>query len=369
MNIPLFDLRTQNKYFKKDLTKIFNTICTTASFIKGPLLEKFEEDFARFVGTKYCIGVASGTDALHLSLMALGIKKGDEVIIPVNTFVATAYAVLYVGAKPVVVDIDEHTYNINIDLIEKAITKKTKAIIPVHLYGNPAEMERINQLAQKYKLFVVEDACQAHGAMYHKKHAGNLGDLAAFSFYPSKNLGAYGDGGAITTNSLALAKKLKKLREYGATAKYVFEEVGLNSRLDTLQAAILSMKLQYLERWNAKKRELAKYYDKQFNKELPFIITPHVNDSAISAYHLYVIRTPKRNQLSKYLAEKGIQTGIYYPIPLHLQKSLKDLGYKKGDFSIVESITDEILCLPIYPELTKQKQNYIIQMIKSFFKK
>lgn len=246
-HIPLFDLQIQHQYLKKDIDKVFKKICATTSFSKGPYLDAFEKEFAKYVGTKYCVGVASGTDALHLSLHALGITKGDEVILPVNTFVATVYAILYVGAKPVFVDIDERTYNIDVNLIEKAITKKTKAIIPVHLYGNPAEMSEINKLAQKHKLFVIEDAAQAHGATYHKKQIGSLGDIAAFSFYPSKNLGAYGDGGAITTNSKRLAAKLKKIREYGSSKKYIFDEIGFNSRLDGLQAAILSIKLKYLD--------------------------------------------------------------------------------------------------------------------------
>lgn len=367
--IPLFDLKSEYAYLKKDLNELFNKICSTASFIKGPYLESFENKFAEYIGTKYCVGVASGTDALQLSLYTLGIGAGDEVILPVNTFVATAYAVLYVGAKPIFVDIDKKTYNIDINLIEKAITKKTKAIIAVHLYGNPAEMDKINAIAKRHKLFVVEDAAQAHGALYHKKRIGNWGDIAAFSFYPSKNLGAYGDGGAITTNSKRLAIKLKKIREYGSSAKYIFDEFGFNSRLDALQAAILELKLKYLDSANAQKIKIANYYSKACNKQIPFIITPYNNPDTRAVYHLYAIRTPKRDLLSKFLAQKNIATGVYYPVPLHLQKALKQLGYKKGDFPVVETMSRDMLCLPIFPELTQKQQDYIIESIKAFYKK
>jgi len=367
LNIPLVDLQFQHRFLKQEFNKIFEDVFESSSFIKGPILEGFEKDFANFLGAKYCIGVASGTDALHLSLIALGIEKGDEVILPVNTFIATVYAILYTGAKPIFVDIDPKTYNIDTTLIENIITKKTKAIIPVHLYGQPAQMDKILYLAKKYKLFIIEDACQSHGATYKGKYTGTFGDLAAFSFYPNKNLGACGDGGAITTNSLRLYNLLKRLREYGfIDAKYTYDRIGYNSRLDTIQAAILRKKLKYLKRWNIKRKKLATYYNKKI-KNIPYITTPFVDKFVTSVYHLYVMRTKKRNLLIKYLSSKGIQTGIHYPIPLHLQKSLSSLGYKNGDFPVAEAISKEILSVPLYPELTIFKQEYIVESIKDFF--
>lgn len=345
-----------------------NKVLASGNFIKGTTLDKFEKEFAKFIGVKYCIGVASGTDALHLSLLALNIGKGDEVILPVNTFIATVYAILYTGAKPVFVDIKEQTYNIDVNAIENKLTKKTKVILPVHLYGQPAEMDKIINLSKKYNLAIIEDACQAHGAKYNGKLVGSIGDFASFSFYPAKNLGAYGDGGAITTNSAILAKRLQRLREYGAVNKYTYKEIGLNSRLDTLQAAILLVKLKHLNTWNKKRSALANYYTKKISQHLPFIKTPFINHDSTSAHHLYVIRTSRRNQLAKYLLSKNIQVGIHYPLPLHLQKSLYFLNYKKGSFPVAESVCSEILSLPLYPELTQSEQDYTINSIINFFK-
>lgn len=367
IQIPLVDLKTQHTFLSKDINLAFSKLCSSATFIKGPVLENFEKDFAKFIGVKHCIGVASGTDALHLSLVALGIRKGDEVLLPVNTFIATAYAILYVGAKPVFVDVDPETFNIDVNAIESKITKSTKAIIPVHLYGQPAQMDKIMLLARKYKLAVVEDACQAHGAVYKGGGIGSFGDLAAFSFYPSKNLGAYGDGGAITTNSPHFAKILRSLRDYGSSTKYLYDRVGYNSRLDTLQAAILQIKLKYLATWNQKRRRATDYYNKRINAEIPLIKTPVINKHARSVFHLYVIQTPRRDGLINHLSSRNIQTGIHYPKPLHLQKSLKKLGYKKGDFPVAEKLSNKILSLPIYPELTFKQQDYVVEAIKSFF--
>lgn len=368
LNIPLVNLQLQHRSLKREFDKILRNVFKSSSFIKGPILERFEKDFANFLEVKYCIGVASGTDALHLSLVALGIGKGDEVIIPVNTFIATAYAILYTGAKPVFVDIDSKTYNIDTELIENKINKKTKAIIPVHLYGQPANMDKILYLAKKYKLFIIEDACQSHGATYKGKYTGTFGDLAAFSFYPSKNLGACGDAGAVTTNSLKFYKILNKIREYGfIDKKYIYDKIGYNSRLDAMQAAILGIKLKYLRQWNTKRERLANYYNIKI-KHIPHITIPFIDKSVVSVYHLYVIRTIKRNLLIKHLSSKGIQTGIHYPIPLHLQKSLSCLGYKNGDFPIAETICKEILSIPLYPELTTTGQDYIIKSIREFAK-
>lgn len=368
MQIPFVDLKNQYRSLHLEIRKAFEDVCSSASFIKGPCLEKFERDFAKFVGVKHCIGVASGTDALHLSLLALGIKKGDEVILPVNTFVATAYAVIFTGATPVFTDADPETSNIDVKLIEEKITAKTRAIIPVHLYGQPARMDQIMKLAKKHHLFVLEDAAQAHGAVYKRKNAGAFGNMAAFSFYPGKNLGAYGDGGAVATNSGKLAQIIKELREYGSKLKYVHNRIGYNSRLDSLQAAILQIKLKYLSEWNRKRQKAADYYSKKINAEMPFIKTPFIEKGAESVFHLYVIQTPKRDKLIKYLLSKGIQTGIHYPKPLHLQKSLKNPGYKKGDFPVAEKLSSRILSLPMYPELTLREQDYIVKSIQDFFK-
>ena len=368
MNIPLVDLKKQYEFLSKDIDHSIKDVCQSASFIKGPQLEKFEKNFAKFIGTKYCIGVASGTDALYIALRALRIGTGDEVILPVNTFIATAYAVLYTGAKPVLVDIDPKTYNINPELIESKITKKTKVIIPVHLYGQPAQMDKILNIAKKYKLYCLEDACQSHGASFKNKKTGTFGQISAFSFYPGKNLGAYGDGGAITTNSPNLAKIVYRLREYGSKTKYKHEHIGYNSRLDGIQAAILDVKLKHLNEWNENRRGLADYYTKRLNEALPFIITPFIKNNSTSVFHLYVIRTPRRSGLTKHLLLKGIQTGIHYPIPLYKQKSLEFLNYRDTDFPVVNSQSKEILSLPLYPELTQNQQDYIIDSMKSFFR-
>lgn len=369
MNIPLVDLKTQYKYLKKKINKSFNKTCQLSAFIKGPILEEFERDFANFIGTKFCAGVASGTDALYIGLTALGIGKDDEVILPVNTFISTAYSIIYTGAKPVFIDIDPLTQNINVEEIEKRINKRTRAIIPVHLYGQPAEMNKIMQLAKKYNFSILEDCAQAHGATYHKKNVGTFGEIGAFSFYPGKNLGAYGDGGAITTNSSKLIKLIKEIREYGSAKKYYYRRIGINSRLDTLQAAILQIKLKSLDKWNKKRQKAASYYNKIIKGRLPFIKTPVINKHLTSVFHLYVIQAPKRDKLIKYLASKGIECGIHYPVPLHLQKSLNYLGYRKGDFPIAEKLSKEILSLPIYPELTFKQQDFIIGSIKKFFTK
>lgn len=367
MQIPFIDLKKQYLAIKKDLQDPINRTLDSGLFIKGPDLECFENDFAKFNETKFSIGVGSGTDALHLCLMSLNIGKGDEVLLPVNTFVATAYSILYVGAKPIFIDVDPKTYNIDVSKAEGKITRKTKAIIPVHLYGQPANMDGLSKLAKKYKIFIVEDACQAHGATYKGKFVGSFGTVAAFSFYPSKNLGAYGDGGAITTNSAKLVNSIKSLREYGSTSKYSFNKIGINSRLDSLQAVILQTKLKHLKEWNRAKLKLASYYNLRF-KEIPEIITPITDKYSTPVYHLYVIRTPKRDALLKHLKSRGVETGIHYPIPLHLQKSLQFLGYKKGDFPVAEHLSNEILSLPMFPELTSDQQDYIVSCIKEFFK-
>lgn len=368
MKIPLIDLKAQHEPLMREINSSIKEIFENSSFIKGPVLQKFEAEFAKFIGTKYSVGVASGTDALRLSLVALGIGPGDEVIIPVNTFIATAYAAIYIGAKPVFVDIDESSYNIDTNKIEDKITKKTKAIIPVHLYGTPAQMDKVTSIAKKYSLKIIEDAAQAHGSTFKGKNIGTIGDLSAFSFYTSKNLGACGDAGAITTNSKKIADLLIRLRDFGRSSHTEYNEVGINSRMDTIQAAILSIKLKHLKKWNQKRREVANYYTQQLDLlKIPGLITPKISKECLPVYYVYTIRCKKRERLISYLESQGIQTGVYYPVPLHLQKSLKNLGYRKGDFPTAEKVSKEILSLPMYPELTRSHQDHIIESIRNFY--
>lgn len=362
--INFVDLKRQYQSIKAEIDEAISRVINGTNFILGDEVEEFEKEFAEFCQTKFCIGVASGTDALFLSLKALDIGPGDEVITVPNTFIATVLAISLTGAKPIFVDINSQTYNIDFQKIEEKITRKTKAIIPVHLYGQPAEMDKILTVAKKYNLKVIEDACQAHGAEYQGRRVGSFGDLAAFSFYPSKNLGAYGDGGAITTNNAELAEKIRMLRNYGQRIKYQHLVKGFNSRLDTLQAAILRVKLKYLDQWNKSRRQNAQLYNQLLVDT--DVITPKEIPGANAVYHLYVIRTQKRDELVKFLSKRNISTVIHYPIPIHLQPAYQDLDYKLGDFPITEKISKEIISLPMFPELTKEEINYVVQSIKEF---
>lgn len=367
MPIPLVDLKAQYRAIKKEIDRaIFEAIKNT-NFILGENVQKFEKEFAKFCKVKYAIGVGNGTDALYLALRVLGIKTGDEVITPPNTFIATVEAITLNGAKPVFVDINPETYNIDITKIEKAITKKTKAIVPVHLYGQPADIGPILKIAKKYNLKVIEDAAQAHGAEYKGKRVGGLGDVGCFSFFPAKNLGAYGDGGMVVTNNKKIAEKVRLLRNHGRVQKYEHQIEGINSRLDELQAAILRVKLRYLNKWNQARRQRAKLYDNSL-KNIKGVKIPFTPSWAVPVYYVYTIRTKERDKLQESLKKEGISTGLYYPIPLHLQPAYKYLGYKIGDFPETERAAKEILSLPICPELSKKDQNYVIQKIKEFFK-
>ncbi len=367
MEVPFVDLKAQHQEIKAEVEKAIKKVIEKGDFILGEELELFEKEFADYCGVKFCVGVASGTEALWLALLALDIKKGDEVIIPANTFIATALAVLMAGAKPVLVDIDPKTYNINPALIEEKITPKTRAIIPVHLYGQPTDMKGISKIAQKYNLIVIEDACQAHGALYRGKRCGSFGEASAFSFYPAKNLGAYGDGGAVVTNSSEVAEKIKMLRDYGQKEKYSHLVKGYNSRLDTLQAAILRVKLKKLDGWNENRQKAAEIY-KELLSETDLVL-PYLAPERTHVYHLYVIRAKKREELRKHLSQAGISTGIHYPVPLHQQPSLSDLGYKKGCFPVTESYSKEILSLPMFPHISSDQIGYVCQKIKEFFQK
>ncbi len=368
--MELVDLKKQYKLIKKEIDGAIKRVLDSSRFIGGEEVENLEAEIARFSGVKYAIGVNSGTDALFVSLKALGIGKGDEVITTPFTFIATAGVIANCGAKPVFVDIKLDTFNINPSKIEKKITKKTKAILPVHLFGQMANMDEIMRIAKKYKLYVIEDAAQAIGAEYKGKKSGTVGDLGCFSFFPAKNLGAYGDGGMVATHNPDLAEKIRLLRNHGSSPKekYLNLILGTNSRLDAIQAAILRVKLKYLNKWNRKRNEIARYYNKLL-KGVSDIVTPKILSGATHIFHQYTVRTKKRDELTSYLRENNIPTMIYYPLPLHLQPAFKYLGYKKGDFPEAEKATEEVLSLPIYPELSKKEQNFIVRKIKEFYEK
>lgn len=363
--IPLFDIIRQDKKIQPQIIAAIKKITQKGDFILGEEVERFEEEFAKYCEANYCVGVASGTDAILLALRALDIGKGDEVIVQANTFISSVVPIIYVGAVPILVDINKDTYNIDISGIEKKISKKTKAILPVHLFGQMAEMDKIYKIAREHKLFVIEDAAQAHGSTFKDKKAGNFSDIACFSFYPGKNLGAYGDGGAIVTNNKSIAEKIRILRDIGQKKKYIHTEKGYNSRLDTIQAAVLRIKLLHLDKWNKQRRSIATQYDKLLSG-LPVSLPKEIRGS-ISNYHLYVVRVSKRDKLLKYLHRKKIFAGIHYPIPIHLHKALSDLPYKKGDFPVTEKYASQILSLPIFPGMSKNEVGIITEAIKSFY--
>jgi dTDP-4-amino-4,6-dideoxygalactose transaminase len=369
MNIPFVDLKAQYKSIKTEIDAAVTSVINEAHFIQGPEVSLFEKEFAQYLGASYCIGLNSGTDALILGIRALGLSEGDEVILPVNTFFATALGVTENKLKPVFVDIDPDDYGMSLADLKKKITKKTKAIIVVHLYGRPDKLDEIQKIIKEsgQKIYLIEDACQAHGALYKRKKVGTTGVFSAFSFYPGKNLGAYGDGGAIVTNDAELVRKYRMLREYGQKVKYLHESLGVNSRLDTMQAAILRVKLAHLDTWNTKRQELAGYYSEVLQKLSSHIKTTKIFPERKSVYHLYVVEVDQRERLLKYLNDQGIQALIHYPVPLHLQKAFEFLGYKEGDFPNVEKSSNRILSLPIFPELTKSQINDIASEIQKFY--
>jgi dTDP-4-amino-4,6-dideoxygalactose transaminase len=345
-------------------------VIESGNFIGGEEVKNFEKEFAKFCKTKYAISVNSGTDALFLALKSLGIKEGDEVITTPFTFIATVEAIVNCGAKPVFVDIELDTFNIDASKAEKVITKKTKAILPVHLFGQLANMVEIMKIANKYKLFIVEDSAQSVGAEYNGKKTGIFGDLGCFSFFPSKNLGAMGDGGMVITNKKKLAEKIRLLKNHGSSFKDKYKNllIGINSRLDTIQAAILRIKLRHLKKWNKKRKEIADYYSKNL-REIKEVKIPVTKENGSHVFHQYTILAGKRNELKKYLENNNISAKIYYPLPLHLQPALKYLGYKKGSFPNAEKAAKEVLSLPIYPELPPKQQNFIIEKIREFYKR
>lgn len=367
MKIPFVDLRIQYQSLKTEIDIAIHRVVERSTFILGPECEEFEKKFAEYIGVKHCIGVGSGTDALRLALEALKIGPGDDVITAPNTYIATCEAITHAGANVRFVDAHPQTYNINPEKIEKAITSSTKAIIPVHLYGQPADMDPIMKIANRHNLYVIEDCAQAHGATYKGRKVGNFGHVACFSFYPGINLGAYGDGGAVLTNDEAIAERVRILRNHGQKVKYEHLVVGYCHRLDNLQAAILNVKLPYIDEWNARRRHHADLYN-QFLKNVPGIVTPYVLPYAESVYHLYVIRVTeeRRDALQKYLTQRGIQTGLHYPIPVHLQPAYQVLAHRPGDFPISEQLAREGLSLPMYPELKDEQIEYVTENIKKF---
>jgi dTDP-4-amino-4,6-dideoxygalactose transaminase len=361
--ITFADFKREYAEIGAEVNDAIERVLKSGYLVLGKEVRGFEEEFSRYLGAGYGIGLNSGTDALYLAVMALGIKGGDEVITVAHTFTADADAVVRNGATPVFVDIDPETYCINVTKIEEKISRRTRAILPVHLYGHPADMEPIMALAKKHKLYVIEDACQAHGAEYKGRKVGNIGDIGCFSFYPTKNLGAYGDAGMVVTNNEKLADKIRMLRNYGQSDRYHHEFMGINSRLDELQAAILRVKLKYLDNWNEKRRSLARLYNQLLQNT--DVVLPVEKDYAKHVYYLYVIRHKKRDKLQKHLADQSIETLIHYPVPIHKQKSYAAMGYA-ADLPVTEQICNEIVSLPMHPWLTESDITQVTSLIKDY---
>lgn len=362
--IPMIDLKKQYEFIQVELDEALKRVFTKGIYILGDEVDSFEKEFAKYCNASYGVGVASGTDALTLSLLSCDVKAGDEVIASSHTAVATIASIEMTGAKPVLIDIDIQRYTLEPSQVEKAITNKTRAIIPVHLYGCPADLKPILEIARHKKIFVIEDCAQAHGSRYQGGRTGSHGDIAAFSFYPTKNLGAFGDGGMIITNDSTLADKAKLLRQYGWQNRYVSEVKGTNSRLDELHAAMLRVKLKYLDAWNQRRRDLANLYLKLLSDT--DLILPIQPQDCEHVFHQFVIRHPKRDALKEFLYQKGIHTLIHYPVPVHLQPAYENLGYVLGSLPVTEKVADEVLSLPMYPELTEEQVKFVCEGIKLF---
>jgi dTDP-4-amino-4,6-dideoxygalactose transaminase len=361
VKVKFVDLSAQHKTLETEIKEVFHRVLTNCSFVLGPEVEKFEKAFAAYCEVAHCVAVTNGTAALQLVLQGLGVGPGDEVITVAHTFIATAEAINAAGGRPVFVDIDPVSYTMDPALLEKAITSRTKAIIPVHLYGQPADMDPINTIAARHNLPVIEDSCQAHGAKYKGRRAGSLGTAACFSFYPSKNLGACGEGGAVTTNDAELAKKLRMLRDHGSVKKYEHDFPAYNLRLEGIQGGVLAVKLPHLDGWNDNRRALAKRYDELFAGSK--IGAPRQMPYAEHVYHLYVVVVDDREALRKALTEQGIENGLHYPVPLHLQKAYADLGYKKGDFPVSEHVAANHVSLPMYAELPLDHVEHVAKTV------
>lgn len=364
MSVPFLNLKAQHQPLKEEILAAVSEVLDSAAFAGGPYVAKFEEQFAAYCHTKFAIGVGNGTDALWFALLALGIGTGDEVITTPSTFIATAEAITYCGAKPVFVDIDEETYNMDPKLLERAITPRTRAVIPVHLYGQMADMDPIMEIARRHKLFVVEDACQAHGAEYKGRRAGSIGDVGCFSFYPGKNLGACGEGGACVTNNPELRAKIAMFREHGQAKKYYHDVIGWNGRMDGIQGAILSIKLKHLENWTEARRAHARAYNEAFAK-VHGVLAPKEANYARHVYHLYVLRVKNRDRVLKNLADRGVNCGVHYPVPLHLQEAYKPLGIPKGAFPVSERCAEEIISLPMFAELSAEDVRDVVAEVSA----
>ncbi len=367
MNVPFLDLKAQYRSIREEVNAAIQEVLDSCAFAGGPFVEKFEKAWASYCGVKHAVAVGNGTDALWLALLAQGIGRGDEVITVPNTFLATAEAISYTGATPVFVDIDPKTYTLNPALLEKAITRRTRAVIPVHIFGQVADMDPIMEIAKKRSIAVIEDACQAHGAEYKGRRAGSLAAAGCFSFYPGKNLGAYGEGGAVTTDDDEAAAKMRVLRDHGQSKKYYHSVIGWNARLDGIQGAILDVKLKYLDRWNAARRAVAERYAKLLSG-IQDLALPVEAPYAKHVYHVYAVRVPGRDKLLKELESKGMHCGIHYPVPVHLQEAYGSLGLKRGSFPVAEDAADGFLSLPMDPSLDEEMTSYVGTTIKESMK-
>jgi dTDP-4-amino-4,6-dideoxygalactose transaminase len=363
MNVPFVDLKTQFKNLEAEIRPEIDWVLENTAFVLGNKVGNFEEKFAAYCGRKHCVAVNSGTSALHLALLASGIKAGDEVITVPNTFIATAEAISYCGAKPVFVDIDPVSFNMDVSKIESAITEKTKFILPVHLYGQAVDMGPVLEIASKHNLKVVEDACQSHGSEYKGKRLP-YSDIGCFSFYPGKNLGAYGEGGAVVTDDEEVADKIRAFRDHGQTKKYYHDYVGFNARMSGFQGAVLGVKLNHLDSWIDGRRKAAELYGSLLNGVVEI---PAESSGNKHVFHLYVIRVKEREKFMEFMSSKGVGVGIHYPIPLHMQKAYSSLGYKMGDFPVSEEIANEIVSLPMYPEISEEQVSYVCDCVKEFF--
>lgn len=362
MHVPFLDLKAVHDQIGEEIERAIAEVVATSAFAGGPFVERFEQEFADYCGTRFCVGVGSGTEALWFSLLGLGIGPGDEVITVANTFIATVEAISMTGARPVLVDVVEDTATINPELVERAITDRTKAIIPVHLYGLPADMDRVVSIANENRIPVVEDAAQAHGAESSGRRVGSIGAAGCFSFYPGKNLGAYGEGGAVVTSDATLAERVRALRDHGQRSKYYHEVVGWNGRMDGIQAAVLSVKLRYLDSWNARRRTHAERYTKELSEAWNVRLL-QLRPNCSHAHHLFVIRTPARERLLAALKERGIGCGIHYPVPIHQTGAYSALGYEAGAFPVSERLAREVMSLPIYPHLSDEQRRIVSKSV------
>jgi dTDP-4-amino-4,6-dideoxygalactose transaminase len=359
--VPYLDLKVQYGALRREVLTALEEVCESSRFAQGPTTADFEAKFAAYCGVDHCVSLNSGTSALHLALRCLNVGPGDEVVTVSMTFIATAWAISYVGATPVFVDIDPVRRTLNPDNLEAAITPRTKAIIPVHLYGMPAEMDRINEIAERRGVPVIEDAAQAHGAKYRGRRVGQFGQIACFSFYPSKNLGAYGEGGALITNDASIAHRARSLRDHAQSQRYLHDEIGYNYRMDSFQGAVLSIKLKHLDEWNTARIDRARQYT-ELLKNSSYKLPAHLSDSE-GVWHCYVIETPERDRVRSALQDVGIQSAVHYPVPIHLQKAYAQLDYRSGDLPVTEALCEHCLSLPIYPELSKEKMSRVASVL------